>query len=281
MAGSYKSIAAGNQQAWLGFLDTNGFLLGGNTSAPSTGAAGSGMLRIVGIKAAPVAIPEREIVQVTGDDDLLGEFDFASLNSRAFMIEVAVQDLTLEGRLLNMPVDTAFAGSGLMGYLDTTSTAEYDACLLFQSRSKKQDSGLVGKKAWSGIYIPQATVQPLGRNGFDERGAAIYRYMVTPQLTSRNAWGVTMTNNSGTETSARFRTFSTDYPVYLHRWTGNGVATAFNLDVTPVDTTTIAVWSSTGAAQTINSVSTSGKTVTLNSAPANNLGLVGVVQYQP
>lgn len=279
MAGSYKSIAAGNQQAWLGFLDSTGFLLGGNTSAPSTGAAGSGMLRITGIKSAPVSIPERELVQVTGDDDLLGEFDFTSLTSRAFMIEVAVQNLTTEGRLLNTPVDTV--AGGLMGYLDTNTTAEYDACLIFQSRSKKQDSGVVGKKAWSGVYIPLATVQPLGRGGFDERGAAVYRYMVTPQLSSKNAWGVTMLDNSSTELSARYRPYSTDYPIYMHRWTGNASATDFTLDVTPVDTASIAVWSSTGAVQTVSSVDTAAKTATLSAAPATNLGIVGVVQYQP
>lgn len=279
MAGSYKSIAAGNQQAWLGFLDSTGFLLGGTTSAPATGATGSGMLRITGIKSAPVSIPERELVQVTGDDDLLGEFDFASLTSRGFMIEVAVQDLSLESKLLNTPVDSV--AGGLMGYLDTNTTAEYDACLIFQSRSKKQDSGVVGKKAWSGYYIPLATVQPLGRGGFDERGAAIYRYMVTPQLSSKNAYGVTMVNGSGTEMSARFRPFSYDYPIYMHRWTGNASATAFSVDVTPVDTASVAIWDSAGAVKTVSSVSTSGKTVTVSAAPATNLGIVGVVQYQP
>jgi len=279
MAGSYKSIAAGNQQAWVGFLDSNGFLLGGNTTAPSTGATGSGMLRITGIKSAPVAIPEREVVQITGDDDLLGEIDFSSLNTRAFMIEVAVQDLTLEARLLNVPVET-IAG-GLMSYQDITTTAEYDTCLIFQSRSKKQDTGVRGKKAWSGMYIPLATVQPIGRNGFDERGAAVYRFMVTPQLSSKNAWGVTMLDGSSSEISARFRQFSFDYPIYLHRWTGTGAVSAFNTDVTPIDTSSLVVYSSTGASQAITSITTATKTVTLTSAPAANLGIVGMIQYQP
>lgn len=279
MAGSYKSVAAGNQQAWLGFLDSNGFLLGGDTSAPSSGAAGSGMLRINGIKSAPIATPERELVQVTGDDGLIAEFDFESLTSRGFVIEVAIQNLTLEAKLLGVPVDSI--GGGLMGYNDVVDPAELDVCLILQSRAKKQDSGVVGKKAWSGVYIPLATAQPLGRNGFDERGAAVYRLNVTPQRASKNAWGVTMLDASNSEISAYMRPFSFEYPIYLHRWTGNGVLTTFNLDNAPVDTASLAVYSSVGAAQTVNSVSVASKTLTLNSAPANNLGLVGMVQYQP
>ncbi len=279
MAGSYKSVAAGNQQAWLGFLDSNNFLLGGDTSAPAAGAAGSGMLRVSGIKTAPIATPERELVQVPGDDGLIAEFDFESLTSRGFVIEVAIQNLALEAKLLGVPVESV--GGGLMGYMDVVDPAELDVCLILQSRSKKQDSGVVGKKAWSGVYIPLATAQPLGRNGFDERGAAVYRLNITPQRASKNAWGVTMLDASNLEISAYMRPFSFDYPIYLHRWTANGVLTTFNLDNTPVDTASLAVYSSVGAAQTVNSVSTTGKTLTLNSAPANNLGIVGLVQYQP
>lgn len=279
MAGSQKSVAAGFQQVWLGFLDSNGFLLGSNTTAPAAGAAGSGMMRVAGVKSAPITTPERELVQVSGDDGLIAEFDFDSLTSRGFVAEVAIQDLLRDGRLNGTPVES-IAG-GLMGYLDILDAAEYDVCMLLQSRSKKQDAGVVGKKAWSGYYMPLGTAQPLGRGGFDERGAATYRLNITPQRASKNAWGVTMLDDSASDITAFFRPFSFDYPIYLHRWTANGVLTTFNLDNTPVDTGSLAVYSSVGAAQTVNSVSTSGKTLTLNSAPANNLGLVGMVQYQP
>lgn len=278
MAGSYKNIAAGNTHAYLGFLDSTGFLLGSTTSAPAAGAAGSGMMRVTGIKAAPVTIPEREAVLVTGDDELIGEIDMSSTNTRAFMIEVAVQDLQLEARLLNKPIES-IAG-GYMGYLDITDAPEYDVAFLLQSRTKKQDAGVRGKKAWGGTYIPLATVQALGRNGYDERGAAVFRLMVTPQLAAKNAWGVSMVDASNVPFSARFRPFSFDWPIYLHRYVGNGVLTTFTLDVAPIDVASISVYSSVGAALTVASVSASGKTFTLNSAPANNLDFVAMVQYQ-
>lgn len=68
MAGNFKSVAAGNKYAYLGFYDTEGRFIGGNTSAPSAGAAGSGMYRILGIKSAPVVVPENDTQQSTGDD---------------------------------------------------------------------------------------------------------------------------------------------------------------------------------------------------------------------
>lgn len=279
MAGSQKSVSAGFQQLWLGFLDSNGFLLGSTPTAPAAGAAGSGMMRVSGAKTAQITTPERELVQVSGDDGLIAEFDFDPLTSRGFAVELAIQDLLRDGRLNGTPVES-IAG-GLMGYLDILDAAEYDVCMLLQSRSKKQDAGVVGRKAWSGYYMPLGTAQPLGRGGFDERGAATYRLNITPQRASRNAWGVTMLDDSALDINAFFRPFSFDYPITLHRWTANGVLTTFNLDVTPVDTTSLAVYSSVGAAQTVNSVSVASKTLTLNSAPANNLGLVGMVQYQP
>ena len=120
MAGNFRSVGAGNKYAYLGFYDVNGNFIGGNTSAPSAGAAGSGMYRILGIKAAPVAVPENDTQQASGDDDLLADFNFASLTSRAFQIEVAMQDLTLDQRLIGKSVETIAEGLGVEASRATT-----------------------------------------------------------------------------------------------------------------------------------------------------------------
>lgn len=85
-----KAAVAGNAQCWLGFIDGNGFMVGSATTAPSSGAAGSPMIKLVGIKEAPAAVPEAEVVQSTGDDDLIAEFDFTNTQSRSFVAEFAV-----------------------------------------------------------------------------------------------------------------------------------------------------------------------------------------------
>lgn len=275
MTGAYKSVAAGNKYAFMGFLDANGYLLGSSTSAPASGAAGSGMLRITGIKSAAVTIPDNDTVQVTGDDELLADFAFDSLNTRSFNVEAAVQDLTLESLLLNKTLETVAGGT--VGYLDITDAPEYDATLIFQSRSKKQDAGTLGRKAWSGTMVLLATVKPLGRAGFDERGAALWRFSVTPQLSGYNPWGVTI-QESSTPFMARYRPFSFDYPITMHRHTGNGVLTTFNLDYPPVDANSLSVFSRRVAAA-VSSVSTASKTMTLGSAAANGAEMVTLYQF--
>ena len=82
MASFTKAIAAGNAYAQIGFIDSNGFLVGSATSAPANGAVGSGLLDITGIKTAAPAVPDPEFVQVTGDDVLLGEAGVGNLFGR-------------------------------------------------------------------------------------------------------------------------------------------------------------------------------------------------------
>ena len=83
MARFTKNIAAGNNFNFLGFIDSRGYLVGSTTSAPAAGAAGSPMIRVQGAKTAAPAVPEPEVVQVTGDDTLLGEFEFDSIAQRS------------------------------------------------------------------------------------------------------------------------------------------------------------------------------------------------------
>jgi len=145
MASFTKAIAAGNAYAQIGFIDSNGFL------------TGSGLLDITGIKTAAPAVPDPEFVQVTGDDVLLGEFDFESLTSRGFVIETAVGNLELDALLQGTNV-VSF-GDGKIGALDVLNPAELNAMLIIQSRAKKYNTGVVGQKGWTGVILPLATVK--------------------------------------------------------------------------------------------------------------------------
>lgn len=276
MAGNYKNVAVGNKYAFIGFYDTSGRFIGGNTSAPSSGAAGSGMYRISGIKSAPVNVPESETVQVSGDDDLIADFSFPSITSRAFMIEVAMQDLRLEQRLQGKSVETLAGGN--IGYMDITDAPEYDACLIFQSRAKSTDADSAGRKAWVGNIIPLATAQPLGRSGFDERGVPTWRYMITPQLSSYRPWGTTLLDDSSVQFQARFLPFSYPWPITMHAHLGTGVLGTFNLDYAPIDSSSIASFVNR-VAQTVSSVSVPNKTLTLSGNPASNAYLTTLYQF--
>lgn len=278
MATFSKSIAAGNTYAFMGFVDSNGFMVGSATSAPSSGATGSPMMRISGIKTASPTVPEPEVVQVTGDDTLLGEFDFDSLTQRSFTIEVAVQDLATEALLQGTNVETL--GEIKLGALDILNPAELNACLIIQSRAKKQDIGAVGQKGWNGVIIPLATVKPLGRDTFAERGPAVFRYFVTPQLASNNPWGVTILDANAGTTGLRYRPFTAENPITMHAHTGNASLQTWTLDYAPVSAVKTSLISNR-VALAVSSVSTTApySVTTSASAPITGASLVTVYEF--
>lgn len=277
MASFNKSIAAGNAYAFIGFIDSNGFMIGSATTAPVSGAAGSPMIPLLGIKTAAPTVPEREVVQVTGDDDLLGEFDFSSHTSRSFVAEFAVQDLATEALLLGTNVETL--GEIRLGALDVLNPAELNVCLIIQSRAKKQDAGTVGQAGWQGVIIPLATAAPLGRDSFSERSPGVFRLQITPQTASNNPWGVTILDaNTGT-TGLRYRPFNAEKPITMHAHTGTGALSTFTLDYQPVSAAKTSVTQRRVAAS-VSSVSTSSPySVTVGAAPIGGAPIVTVYEF--
>lgn len=235
MAAPNRGISAGAQQSYLGFYDSDGLLTGGTPTAPAAGTqTGNPFTHILGIKEASPEVGEPDTEVITGDDIRLGEFDFESIATRRFTITVAAFNMQQEADLLGTNVET-IAGFK-MGALDVIDRVERDCCLILNSRTKKQDTGVYGQKAWSGILIPLATIIPLGRQTFSERTGAVYRFSVTPQVAGNNPWGITFSEAlAGTE-GLTYRPFSGDYPMHIHVFTGNGIITDWTLRHQPVDT---------------------------------------------
>lgn len=278
MPASNSAIAGGNQWFFGGFLDEFGYLKGGTNTAPSSGATGSPMFQIVGVQEATPATPERETIQILGDDDLLGEIPLTSIASRRFTAGYAVQNLTQEANLQGTNVETL--GEILMGALDIVEEAEYDTCYILQSRALKQDSGVKGRKGWNGVLIPLAIGKPLGRRAFSSRAAAAFALDITPQIAGYSPWGIThLSSNVGTP-GLRYRPFNSEYPIVMERWTGNGALSTFNLSHTPVSVakTFVAV---RRIPATVSSVNTSTPSMTLSAAPADGAEVVALYQFQP
>ncbi len=277
MASFTKAIAAGNAYAQIGFIDSNGFLVGSATSAPANGAVGSGLLDITGIKTAAPAVPDPEFVQVTGDDVLLGEFDFESLTSRGFVIETAVGNLELDALLQGTNV-VSF-GDGKIGALDVLNPAELNAMLIIQSRAKKYNTGVVGQKGWTGVILPLATVKPLGRSGFDERGAAVYRYSVTPQLASNAPWGVTFDDTNFGTPGLRHIPFNFENPITMHAHSGNGSLQTFTLTRAPISAAKTITYSAR-VAQVVTGVSTTSPySVTISGTPIGGAQMTTIYEF--
>jgi hypothetical protein len=278
MASFTKGAAAGNQRAFAWFIDDNGFPTGATNTAPSAGATGSGAFQIKGVKTASPTIPESDTVQVTGDDDLISEFSFASLTTRAFTVEYSVEDLTVVAAMLGTTLVTW--GEVKVALLDIVSPPERNMGFIFQSRAKKQDSGVMGQAPWHGAIVPIATAEPLGRASFDERGAAVFRMRITPQIAGYDPFGVTIQSANYGTSGGRYATFLSEHPLHLMRHTGTGAIAEFTLDYQPISAAKTPVYANR-VLQTTSSVSTSAPySYTTSGNPASGAAIVSVYEHE-
>lgn len=268
-------VAAGNKYAFAGFVDSEGFLIGSTPTAPvAASSTNGGMARIVGVKQVGINVPEPESVIVTWDDDAFAEFLFQSVQSRRFLIDVAIQDLTFAGALQDTSV-TSLGGVNI-GYLDATGRPQYDICAIFQSRAKKETTAAKGVKAWSGVIMPLGQAVVLGRQSFNERTGAVFRFSVTPQQGNHNLWGTTIYDVNNAIMSASMLPFDSDYPITSHRSTGN--LTTIPVDYQPYSAATTFV-NTERVNNVVSAVSTAGKTVTITTTPTGTAART-VTTYQ-
>lgn len=270
-------IAMGVDLGFYGVVGSNGYLNGGSLVAPAAGnAAGSPMLRLKGIVGADPTVPEAEVIPVPGDNTNQGSFIVDSDASPAFTIEKSVFDMAVDA--LTQGTLVYQYGDIKLGVLQPADAGRPDMCWVLQSPVKRKDAGQEGRKGWSGYIIPLTSASPLGRDRFATRAVATDRIRVAVSKTSMLPDGLVLDDtNLGTTGGAMFP-FTSDYPIYLQRWTGDGVATTFNLAFTPPSAEAVQVRIN-GVLQLLTTnytVNISAKTMTFLVAPANNAAIVGV-----
>lgn len=266
--------SAGNKYTFIAFLDSEGYAIGGTPTAPANGAQ-SGARRVLGVKETPVTIPEPETVQATGDDDLIAEFKFNSIQPRTYIMTMAVGDLTLESYFAGTNVETIAGGSFVVN--DVIDAPELMISLIHQQRAVQQDTGVRGAQAWAGYIIPQATATYLGRDSFSERTPATYRIAITPQRATNFPWGVTFSDNSGTEAGTVID-FQSSYPYHLVAFTGDNSTDDWTLDYQPISAARTGGWHFRTPVGVSSVATTSPYQATLASAAGS--GVKGVVLYQ-
>lgn len=270
MTGPTRGASMGTQYGFLGFLDENNRLLGGTRTAPTNGdASGSPLDHILGVQEAAPATPDPDTVASPGDDINIAEWELDSLATRRFNISIATYDLDQVAQIQNTSV--ASRADGKMGVEDISEVPDGDGVIILQGRTKKQDIGVKGKKAWSGVLLPLVGLSWLGRQSFTSREAAVYRYSVTPQLASHEPWGLTIADYYDADAARRIA-FSYDNPIHLHTFRGDGVETTFVVKHRPISTAKVfAVTRIPGGGAvvaTVSSVTPSTHEVVLNAAPA-------------
>jgi hypothetical protein len=269
-----QNLAAGVQQAWLSFLDTENFALGNAATAIAAGDI-RGSYPFTGIQEMPTGILEGENVPVPGDDTTLGSFIFASADPREFLMNFGQGDLTLDAYLQGTLVETL--GDINIGLSDPGNPVYPTVCLIVNSRAIKRDAGQSGQGGWSGYIYPVVQLQPLSRETLTGRTAGVYRYKGTAQAAYNHPWGVTIAEAVNGDVSSFSFPFTSPYPLTLDAFRGNGVKTDWVLNKTPVNTNNTKAFAER-VTLAVSSVTPSTKTM-IAAVAANNARGVTIYGY--
>lgn len=229
-----KKLAAGVQNAWLWFNDSDGFALGSSPTALSANQS-RGAYRFLGIQQMPTGVPEGEPVAIEGDDTTLGTILFQSNAPRQFLINMGQGDQTLDALMQSTLVETM--NRVTLGLVDPAAANYISMGLLVQSRTIKREN-TSGQAAWSGFLYPNVQVSPLNRETFQGRTAASFRYQAVAQRAMYKPWGVTISDaaNGDNETLAFDVNSPNPLTIDAFKLDGNPTPT-FILNKTPIDVT--------------------------------------------
>jgi hypothetical protein len=227
-----KTIAAGFRYFRYGVVDENGYFIGSTTTTPVAGDQdGSSMLRLDGARTLPLNIPEADVVTVSGDDEPMVQFEFDPENLPSGTFEMAVRDNVFEALTQGTLVESV--GDIEITAGDPKDRVSQTLCFLAARRAKSWKTGSVGVKKWENLFIPRATVRPLGA-AIAQRTFNPYQYGLYTSRSDRSGWSTVNINTIGT-TAAAFFIIDSDNPLGpLSRFTGDNTETVFNLPYAPV-----------------------------------------------
>lgn len=234
-----QQSAAGNKWNFCWFLDTDGLPKGNTHTRPANGGSvNGGPMRFRMPKAVtPTTTPTPTVTLATGEDGIdQHRYQFPADNTQVTAITLSVEDLTQIALIQNMPL-VSFAGGQYVGLGENLNP--FDVCLLFQSWSVRVSDGA---KLWKPLIYPRATLTYAGRDGFNERGVALFRFDFVAQPVSYEPWGASVLNAAGAlATEDKITWEGLPYPITMQAFTGDNSAQTFALDYPPIDTASIEV----------------------------------------
>jgi len=280
MANVTKFISAGLDRIEYMAVDSAGYLASA-TGATLANGSNSAMGRLIGAKAVPYTVPEAERVPATGDDAVLGTFQFASGDPSAFVLELGANDMDFTALAQGTLVEAVSNWSwGLVRPGTLTFT---DICLNLVSQAKSQASGSLGAALYKSMVLPKCNLTALGMSGIARRNAQTVRFGVTVNPTDRTPWGALMAEGTQGDTKADAWEVTTDNRLSFHTFRGNGAATTVTLNNTPAAAAATAVkvfYDGVIQAYTTNyTVNTGTRVVTFVTAPGAGVRVTIVYEY--
>ena len=265
-AGPAITSGAGLRRAQVFTLDSNGYPSG--DEADDDGYDGVNM---EGVRSMTLTAPSIQPLQHVGNDRLFAQDYLPPTEGLRAELATAKQNLSLDAILTD--TSTVEVGEATIGGMFTSQQGnEVDVCVLVSRQALDTTDGSQQVRRWQTYLFPMGRIVPRGAS--PEQGSADENgYDFIPTVATEYPWGHAFTDADEGYTSAQMLRSTTENPVVMERWDGNGTLDTFNLSWTPISTAKTAVFAD-GVAATVSSVSTTLNTVTLDSAPSNDAVLV-------
>lgn len=266
MAGENR-IAAGFRYIYVGRANASGYLAGNIDGDASNGTIVP-MQRVRGARTFPVEIPDRDRVPVSGDDEPLVTFTFASEELPSGVMATAVRDLEFEAKVQGTLAESI--GDLTLGALAPGNQANETMMMLLQREAKKFEGNTKGTGAWEILLVPAAEITPLGST-WEQRTFNPYNYAISISKAARALYGATYTEALRGTTELALEPIFSDNPIMIEGGFGNASAVNFTLAYTPVSSAKMHVYLN-GVKQALTTNWTlSGRTLTFLAAPGSGV----------
>lgn len=221
-------IAAGFDSLQLAFLDSNGFPAG-IAGSVSQGSVAS-MQRFAGVKTAEIQLPETPIVSVTGDDGLLGTFQFQSNEPRSFALTLGEMNMNI----LNKSQGTSIYTVGSyydMAAFDPENQSFVDCVLLASSQAKSMESGNRGAGYYHMLLL-RSQLQWRGNNR-EEQTAIDFPWNVIMNRDDQLPWGTPVNTDTFGKNGMTGALFFSQNRMTIDTYRYNGSDTTYLLSRVP------------------------------------------------
>lgn len=268
MAGENR-VGAGFRYIYYGVANPSGYLQG-NSNTPASNGTIEPMLRLRGARTFPVEVPDRDRLPVSGDDEPLVAFDFASENLPSGVMATAIRNQGFEALIQGTLEETI--GDLRAGALAASGTDSENMILLLMREAKKFDGAVKGVGAWEILMLPSSTIAPLG-SSWEQRTFNPYNYAITASKAARAPYGATYTEGLRGTTEMALEPIEADNPIMIEGGFGDGAETDYVLSYAPVAETAAKVHvylNGVKQAYTTN-YSVSGLTLTFLVAPGSGV----------
>lgn len=279
-------ISGGTDTTWMQRADSG--YPSGDAASLASGDGASNLLQLKGVQTYGLTIPEAPLVDITGDDGVIGSIRFAPQETPSGSATLG----TWDGSFLSLSQGTTLYTDGKdeLGVLlpDNITLRQFWVTLNHQAQS--QDSGSVGDAGWF-VEIFKVQMQPRGLDGRSSAEALSNSYDISAQRFDTLPWGQAVNETYFSTTGAYGLYMFKENRVALFSIVRETAVTTFTLPKVPAAANgdKVKLWNySTGAKLTYAgspagedeySVNVSTPSITLGAAGTDGNIIVCLLEY--